>query len=127
VSPPRLLLLDVVVLDTAGLSPDPEAADEGSSLLLMPDPADPERLFCCQPRAAHLLTLSWLPALANHLAEGADTLLSPSPGKSSGRRVLTHFYLPALANHVAEGPDTHVGPAHWQIIWQKVLRLSPCL
>lgn len=68
---PHLLLLDIVCLGSEAEEENEDEMEElGARLVLLPDAADPERVFCCQARAAHILTISWLPALANLLAEG---------------------------------------------------------
>jgi hypothetical protein len=68
---PALLLLDLVELQ-AGQESAHNAGDEGGgpALALLPDLAAPERVFVRSGRAAWALTLAWLPAVANFLAEG---------------------------------------------------------
>ena len=78
-SPATLLLVDLVDLQM-----QPARADEAdgeqpgpSAVHLMFDEAAPERIFVRTSSAAWTVTLSWLPALANFLAEGMQ-LQSPS-------------------------------------------------
>ncbi len=65
---PSLLLLDLVEL----LERDPpgDGGNTGVAPQLLPDAAAPERLFARTAAAAWAVTITWLPALANFLAEG---------------------------------------------------------
>ena len=69
---PSLLLLDLIDL-REGQHSAHDAADGGSgpALALLPDLAAPERVYVRSGSAAWVLTLAWLPAGANFLAEGA--------------------------------------------------------
>lgn len=76
-----LLLLDAIHLPGC---PDSSAQEDRSedddyndaflgcaSVVLLPDAAMPDRLFCCTATAAFSVTLPWLPILAQHLSKGA--------------------------------------------------------
>ena len=71
-APPSLLLLDLVDLQSqAAARSQPGSEQTGRvAMQLLPDEAAPERLFVRTQPAAWAITLSWLPALANFLAEG---------------------------------------------------------
>ncbi|CAL8462438.1 g1971 [Coccomyxa elongata] len=75
-APATLLLVDLVDLQM-----QPARADEAdseqpgpSAVHLLSDEAAPERLFVRTQSAAWTITLSWLPALANFLAEDREAL-----------------------------------------------------
>jgi hypothetical protein len=69
-SAPSLLLLDLVDLQGDAAHAEP-AQPSATVMRLLPDAAAPERLFVCSQSAAWAVTIGWLPALANFLAEGA--------------------------------------------------------
>lgn len=81
-APATLLLVDLVDLQM-----QPARADEAdgkqpgpSAMHLLSDEAAPERLFVRTQSAAWTITLSWLPALANFLAEGMQLWQSSHSG-----------------------------------------------
>ncbi len=72
-----LLLLDLIDLQ---VPPATSAADDDgtghATLQLLPDEAAPELLYVRSQTASWAVTLSWLPALANFLAEGTPILVT---------------------------------------------------
>lgn len=74
---PSLLLLDLIDLQVL---PATSAADGDATghaaLHLLPDEAAPELLYVRSQTASWAVTLSWLPALANFLAEGTPILVT---------------------------------------------------
>lgn len=72
-APATLLLVDLVDLQMQPARADEADSEQlGPSVHVLSDEAAPERIFVRTQSAAWTITLSWLPALANFLAEGTQ-------------------------------------------------------